>query len=635
MKNGVARISLAVVVGLYLSTLSAISVHAQGVPTPPDPVSTASNKSYEAASVLAFPGLHCKLYPTGNAPSSGVEVFTDNDGYARFYAVRAAAGDAVRQLTLDCTDSEGNNSSYSVDLASNDTFAPRPVNLANEPGADRPALQGDPLSYTQSQLIQAGYGLRPDPVDDAAAYSRWLAAASRPGRLLEAKRPDPRPQGVTKTTVPPWTGSVLTGRPNYLSTEATFNVPTAIPGGDKTTSTLTSIWNGLGGFETGSGLIQGGVSVETTPTIASYGSWREYCCGAGHNSNGYGGAFIPNPGDKIYSEEWYCDSAGNPDLNGGYGCTFLQDYNSGAILSCTSPAGSPCWSATALPLCSQSPGTPNCETRGLAAEFIIENQSTQVSSTSTAFTDFTPKVTMAGSAYSSKTDKYSQTISTDPTVYLLGDFTNTTTRMTVTLGTTDQTYFSVSEVVPPTAPTGVKAKAGNAQATVSFSAPANNGGAKISEYTVFPQPGIGNYTATGTASPITVTGLTNGTSYTFGVTATNASGLTSPLSSPSNKATPIGPPGAPTNVIASAGYANALVSFDAPVSNGGSSITGYTATSSPGGKTGTGKSSPITVRGLTDYTDYTFTVTATNAAGTSPKSVPSNVVMPTLPPIKP
>jgi hypothetical protein len=242
---------------------------------------------------------------------------------------------------------------------------------------------------------------------------------------------------------------------------------------------------------------------------------------------------------------------------------------------------------------------------------------------------------MAGSAYSSKTDKYSQTISTDPTVYLLGDFTNTTTRMTVTLGTTDQTYFSVSEVVPPTAPTGVKAKAGNAQATVSFSAPANNGGAKISEYTVFPQPGIGNYTATGTASPITVTGLTNGTSYTFGVTATNASGLTSPLSSPSNKATPIGPPGAPTNVIASAGYANALVSFDAPVSNGGSSITGYTATSSPGGKTGTGKSSPITVRGLTDYTDYTFTVTATNAAGTSPKSVPSNIVMPTLPPIKP
>jgi len=43
---------------------------------------------------------------------------------------------------------------------SDDTFAPRPVNLANERGTDRPALKGDPLSYTQSQLIQTGYGLR-------------------------------------------------------------------------------------------------------------------------------------------------------------------------------------------------------------------------------------------------------------------------------------------------------------------------------------------------------------------------------------------------------------------------------------------------------------------------------------------
>jgi hypothetical protein len=541
MKHRVTRFSLAVVVSLYLSILCAISVPAQGVPTPPDSVSTASKKSYEPASVLAFPGLHCKLYPTGSEPSSGVEVFTDNDSYARFHAVRAAAGDAVQQLTLDCTDSEENTSSYSVDLTSDDTFAPRPVNLANEPGIDRPALQGDPLSYTQTQLIQAGYGLRPDP-NDAAAYSVWLASASRPGRFLAAKRPDPHPQGVTKTTANPWSGSALTGSPNYVSITGNFNVPQGLPGGDSTTTTEIAIWDGLGGDGTGSGLIQTGVSLQTTPTVAAYGSWREYCCGAGHNSNGYGGAFTPNPGDEILAQSWYCDSSGNVDLNGGYGCTFLKDLTTNAILNCVSPTGSPCWSATALPSCKASPGTPNCETRGLAAEFIIENQSPQVSSTSTAFTDFTPKVTMTGAAESSKTagkaGKFLQTISSDPKVALLGDFTNTTTHMQVTLGKTDQTYFSVVAVVPPTAPKGVKATAGNAKATVSFSPPANNGGAHIELYAVMQHPG--GILSFGTASPITVTGLTNGTKYDFTVTATNVVG-TSPESSPSNKVRPEAP----------------------------------------------------------------------------------------------
>ena len=75
------------------------------------------------------------------------------------------------------------------------------------------------------------------------------------------------------------------------------------------------------------------------------------------------------------------------------------------------------------------------------------------------------------------------------------------------------------------------ASGGDGQATVSFSAPATNGGAAISSYTVTASPG--GRTATGSASPLTVTGLTNGTSYTFTVTATNALG-TGPASAASN-----------------------------------------------------------------------------------------------------
>jgi hypothetical protein len=73
------------------------------------------------------------------------------------------------------------------------------------------------------------------------------------------------------------------------------------------------------------------------------------------------------------------------------------------------------------------------------------------------------------------------------------------------------------------------------------------------------------------------------------------------------------------------------VSFSAPANNGGSAITGFTVTSSPAGGTATGASSPLTVTGLTASTSYTFTVTATNAIGTSPASAASSAVSTSAP----
>jgi uncharacterized protein (TIGR02145 family) len=93
-------------------------------------------------------------------------------------------------------------------------------------------------------------------------------------------------------------------------------------------------------------------------------------------------------------------------------------------------------------------------------------------------------------------------------------------------------------------------------------------------------------------------------------------------------ATTITVPGAPTSVVATAGNAQASVAFNAPASNGGSAITGYTVTSSPGGLTATGASSPLVVSGLTFGTAYTFTVVATNAAGNSVASAASSAVTP-------
>jgi hypothetical protein len=180
--------------GTGLAILMAATAFGQDVEkakaeAPAHPIPTAPKKIFTPASVYASTGLRCKLYTSGAARPAGLDVYTDDDGYARFYAVRASADDAVKQLNLYCADSAGHSSSYIVDLTSDDTFAPRPLNLATERGIDRPALKRDPLSYTQAELLKAGYGLRPDPKKDSKAYSRWLKAASIPGRMLDGKRP--------------------------------------------------------------------------------------------------------------------------------------------------------------------------------------------------------------------------------------------------------------------------------------------------------------------------------------------------------------------------------------------------------------------------------------------------------------
>jgi hypothetical protein len=250
--------------------------------------------------------------------------------------------------------------------------------------------------------------------------------------MLEEKVPDPHSHTATSQSADPWAGTVITGAPNYAAVEGLFNVPTAIPGGDQTSTTEVAIWNGLGGFGTGSGLIQSGVNLYTTSNVAAYGSWREYCCGDPY-SNGYGGAFTPQPGDEIYAENWYCGHSGNINVNGGYGCSYLVDLRSGAILNCTVSGASPCWSVPAIA----------GMTLGQAADFVIENQSPQVSSTSTAFTDFSPAVYMNGTAYSTQTNSFSQSIGNDPSLHVLTDFTNTTSHIVVRTTSAPWTVFSM------------------------------------------------------------------------------------------------------------------------------------------------------------------------------------------------
>ena len=194
----------------------------------------------------------------------------------------------------------------------------------------------------------------------------------------------------------------------------------------------------------------------------------------------------------------------------------------------------------------------------------------------------------------------------------------------------------------PGAPTGVSASVTSGQATVSWTAPAATGASALTGYTITPFIGSTAQTPTRVWGPgltsAPVTGLSNGTAYTFKVTATNAFG-DSPLSSASNSVTPSAvAPGAPSSVQATAGNAQASVSWVAPASDGGASITSYTITPYIAGvaqTAATATSSPSTVTGLTNGVQYTFAVAATNSVGTGSQSASSWPVYPALLPNNP
>jgi hypothetical protein len=152
-----------------------------------------------------------------------------------------------------------------------------------------------------------------------------------------------------------------------------------------------------------------------------------------------------------------------------------------------------------------------------------------------------------------------------PSYTLIDADYNNTIKCTVTAtnsaGSASATSAATATIAgtEPGAPTIGTATPGNAQVSVAFTAPANTGGPAITSYTVTSNPdGI---TGTGSSSPIIVSGLTNGTPYTFTVRATNSIG-TGPASAASSPAV------TPSAIVQDASFAYVPLLLETTSTNG-------------------------------------------------------------------
>jgi hypothetical protein len=279
------------------------------------------------------PSTTCPVYYGANTEPAGY-LISDATGIARFNEPPASWG---TQLTVRCNAA----ADLQVDLTDPGVFSPPDP----PPLKVRPALTGDPASYSRAELLAGHYP--PPPPSDSPMYDEWLKQVTKPGFIVQQAatamfdRKYNGQQGYVSQNT--WSGQILV-QPKYGGTPygyiyGEFYVPTVVPN-QTYQQNYGSEWVGIGGVYASGGtnnensMPQLGAyfdynyscipfgGTEYCNWYTTYTAWSEYIPQDPYNMN-----LTVSGGDLLYVETYVCDYNGNFNMNGPYAYMYEYDYN--------------------------------------------------------------------------------------------------------------------------------------------------------------------------------------------------------------------------------------------------------------------------------------------------------------------
>jgi hypothetical protein len=295
--------------------------------------------------VHTLPLAECTLeaIDTSLAPEAAdpLMLVSDAEGSVHFQSRATDPRASSVAMHLDCTDGAGKTASQEIDLVVDDaaTAAPAPAARVSRV---RPALVGDPMSYTREELVAHDLPPRPDPVASPKSFARWLELATRPVNVIEpetvvsshARRGVERP-AVTPDAIPTqstnWCGNFISDPSrDYFYVYGTWNLPHITNQGGFWSTTYSATWLGLGFTQD---IIQDGIEQNTSSRV-----WVE-------NSTNYAvyewfpadpvtiANFPVSPGDEITAWAWMVDGNNYFSDAGQFADYMLYDATTGNLTS--------------------------------------------------------------------------------------------------------------------------------------------------------------------------------------------------------------------------------------------------------------------------------------------------------------
>jgi titin len=438
---------------------------------------------------------------------------------------------------------------------------------------------------------------------------------------------------VPQSTPTPITYGIPAGCTTSCSSKPTIESPSPLP------ANPTQGQQGIAVFTMCGGSTNGSNSNQYFNADAPSG---EAGCDGGGGAGGGGGTAGGAAGNDQFgsgsSDEWY-GQGGSPGENSSGAITGLSSvdaYYSGAdsgAPSLTNTFVDPGTAYDGSVVITYSTGVPGIPTgvSGTAGNADVALQWTAPSAGADPISDYIIQYSSDGGSQWTSDD--TDSTSTSATVSGLTNGTGYIFEVEAVNSIGDGPFSTPTGTLtpsgPPGAPTITSISPEDGALQVNFTAPVSS--EPITGY-LYQLDGTGPwYSSPATSSPLTISGLTDGTSYSVEIEAVN--GIGTGTASNSVSQTPVALPGAPTITSVQVGSTTASIAFT-PGSDGGSAITSYRYSTNGGGTwTTTSTTSPVSVSGLSDGTSYAFELEAVNVSGDSAPATTSFVT--TAPPAAP